>query len=700
MSKHSTDLMGKYEEAFQKYLDAYMVRRDLSLLEEMVTDDFCGYGTGFDESFYNVSRGLAIFKRDIASAPNPLHYTLHRHEIKLIDQYNAISVSELDIKTDINDQEVKLNKLRMMMLLHEEEGIVKLCGLHISFPSEVHDRDESYPLKELEERAHLLKRKVEEKTKILQQTIAEQKRTEKALRESEARYSTFINSISGLVFLKDEQFRYIVANKALTDFLGKPLEAVIGLSDFELMPTTEAAVNCRASDENAIKAGSVIIMEEVIGEQVFETTKFPVSLQNNKTGVGGFIRDITERASMEQKRQQIIKAESLNRMAGSIAHHFNNMLSIVIGNLELALTDSPLGAVGAEKPPDYLNEAMEGARRAAEMSAFILAYTGRLQQKMEVHDLSEVCQGIVAGLKETMPSGIRLVTDSPVSFELPARVAPDLVRQALAHLVANAREAMVDEEGEIRVSVITVKGMDISTTAVWPPDWKPGAEEYAAIQVTDTGCGIRAEDLGKVMDPFFSTKFTGRGIGLSVVLGIAQAHQGAVTVESEPGVGSTFQVLFPLADQETKSGRDKVIEPAASLETGGRILLVEDEEMVRNMIAAILRRLGFDVLIARDGMEALDTFRSRLDEIRLVITDLTMPRMNGWETLAALRAIRPDIPVILASGYDEAHVMASDHAEKPQAFLYKPFEIETLRKTLERVLGARQDAQAQIDGIV
>lgn len=144
----------------------------------------------------------------------------------------------------------------------------------------------------------------------------------------------------------------------------------------------------------------------------------------------------------------------------------------------------------------------------------------------------------------------------------------------MTHLVTNAREAIEHEEGEIRISVVTLQRVDVSTTAVWPPDWKPCAEEYAAIQVNDTGCGIRAEDLDKVMDPFFSTKFTGRGIGLSVVLGIVQAHQGAITVESEPGVGTTFQVLLPLADQETTPARDTVIEPVASLEMGGRILLV------------------------------------------------------------------------------------------------------------------------------
>jgi two-component system, cell cycle sensor histidine kinase and response regulator CckA len=306
---------------------------------------------------------------------------------------------------------------------------------------------------------------------------------------------------------------------------------------------------------------------------------FPVQIRTAKIEYGSgqyilaLVQDITERVELEERRQQIVKMESLNRMAGAIAHHFNNMLSIVIGNLDLALTDSNRVVMDGEKLVDHLDQAMEGARRAAEMSTFILAYTGQLKNKMEVHDLSEACEAIVAGLKETMPHGIRVVTDFSASPGSPAKVAPDLVRQALTHLITNAREAIEVEEGEIRVSIRTKRGIDILTTSIWPPDWNPDAEEYAAVQVTDTGCGISAENLGKVMDPFFSTKFAGRGIGLAVVLGIVQAHKGAVTVESELGVGSTFQVLFPLADQKITSRRDTAFEAAVSLETERCILL-------------------------------------------------------------------------------------------------------------------------------
>ena len=395
------------------------------------------------------------------------------------------------------------------------------------------------------------------------------------------------------------------------------------------------------------------------------------------------ISDITERFELDQRKQQIAKAESLSLMAGALAHHFNNMLSIVIGNLELTMNDLTAGSPNQE----HLSEAMEGARRAAEISTIMLTFTGQLQKKTGVRDLADITNGIVSELRHTFPRRIRIQNELSVSSRLFVNIDIDLIRQALAHLVTNALEAIEEDSGEVRVSIGTMQGEEISRTAAWPPDWKPGTGAYAVLEVSDTGEGIPAHNTGKVMDPFFSTKFTGRGIGLPVVLGIAQVHGGGIQFQSKSGSGSVFRMLFPLLDKKTQADQKTATESFVSSKPAGLVLLVEDEEIVRNTMGAILRRLGFDVLAAKDGGEALEIFRRRPEEIRLVITDLTMSGMNGWNTIAALRKIRPEIPVILASGYDNAHVMASDHAEKPQAFLHKPFEVKTLQETLERVLG-------------
>ncbi len=212
--------------------------------------------------------------------------------------------------------------------------------------------------------------------------------------------------------------------------------------------------------------------------------------------------------------------------------------------------------------------------------------------------------------------------------------------------------------------------------------------------MADTGCGTTNTDIEKLFDPFFTTKFTGRGLGLSVVIGIVQAHSGGVTVESEPGRGSIFRVFLPISTEELPCQPDL---PAMPVQTGktekisrnegcGAVLLIEDEEPVRNMARIMLTRLGYTVIEAKDGDEGLEIFKQHQDEIRCVLSDLTMPRMNGWETIAALRKLSPDIPVILSSGYDEALVMADEHTERPNSFIGKPYQLKSLGDAIRRAV--------------
>jgi two-component system cell cycle sensor histidine kinase/response regulator CckA len=223
----------------------------------------------------------------------------------------------------------------------------------------------------------------------------------------------------------------------------------------------------------------------------------------------------------------------------------------------------------------------------------------------------------------------------------------------------------------------------------FPIGWQPQDHAYACLEVVDAGCGIADKDIENLFDPFFSSKFTGRGLGLSVVIGIVRPHSGVVTVESEPGRGSIFRVFIPVSEEEVPQQPEKAAK-SPEFEGGGTVLLVDDEEMVREMAAAMLARLGFTVLEAKDGVEAVEVFRQRQDEIRCVLSDLTMPRMNGWETLTALRNIVPDLPVILASGYNEAQVMAGDHPQLPQVFLGKPYNLKGLSDAMSQALVNRK----------
>jgi len=219
----------------------------------------------------------------------------------------------------------------------------------------------------------------------------------------------------------------------------------------------------------------------------------------------------------------------------------------------------------------------------------------------------------------------------------------------------------------------------------YPTLWKPQDCAYACLELADTGCGIAGKDIENVFDPFFTSKFTGRGLGLAVVMGIVRTHAGAVAVESQLGRGSTFSVFLPL-DAEAVPKRPDNTSQAGIFDHKGTVLLVEDEEMVRHMASAILKRLGFTVLEAKDGVQAVEVFRERRDEIRCVVCDLTMPRMDGWETLAALRKIEPHIPVVLASGYSQSQVMSGDRSDWPHVFLGKPYTLKAISEAIARAL--------------
>ena len=410
--------------------------------------------------------------------------------------------------------------------------------------------------------------------------------------------------------------------------------------------------------------------------------------------------DITERkraeadkAALETQNRQLQKSESLGRMAASIAHHFNNQLGAVIGNLEMAMDELPKGT----STHQTLTKAMQSAWTAADMSGLMLTYLGQTHDKRDPLDLSYSCRKILPLIKTILPENVILETDFPTPRPIIMANIGEM-QQMLTNMITNAQESIGNNSGTITLSVKTVSSADIPTKNRFPVDWESLDKALACLEVTDTGCGIEDKDIEKLFDPFFSTKFTGRGMGLAVVLGLVNSHKGVITVDSKLGKGSTFRIFFPVSEeslqqsQAAETDRDVATDSASSkkFEEGGTVLVVEDEDMLRNMAAAMLESFGFTVLKTKDGIEALEVFGKHQSEIKFVLTDLTMPRMNGWETLTELRKLQPGIPVILASGYDLAHVMEGDHPELPQAFLAKPYNLRALRNAINQALENRK----------
>jgi PAS domain S-box-containing protein len=532
----------------------------------------------------------------------------------------------------------------------------------------------------------------------LRQEIVEREQAQDALRAASLYARNLIETSLDPLVTISAAGKITDVNTATEKITGRSRERLIGsdFADYMADPPLVRAGYSKVFAEGqitnyplAICHASGAITEVLCNASVYRNE------QGEVLGILAAARDITTlkraeagKAHLEAQNRQLQKAESLGRMAGAIAHHFNNQLQAVLLNLELALHDLPRQAGSGEN----LAAALQAAHKAAEVSGLMLTYLGQKKAEREPLDLSAACQHSLLLLRATLPGGVVLETDFPAPGPT-IRSSANQIQQVLANLVTNACEAMQHLPGSIRLTVRTVAAARLPTAQHFPADWRPQAPAYACLAVADTGSGILGPDVEKVFDPFFSTKFTGRGLGLAVVLGIVRAHDGAITVESQPGQGSVFRVFLPVSTIALAHPPAAVV-PAPTSAGSGTVLVVDDEPVIRRTVALALKRFGFTVLEAEDGVAAVALFGQCPAQIRCVLCDLTMPRMNGWETLAALRKLRPGIPVILSSGYSEAQALAGQHPERPQAFLRKPYEIKALYAAFTQALAHRPDSSA------
>jgi CheY-like chemotaxis protein len=310
----------------------------------------------------------------------------------------------------------------------------------------------------------------------------------------------------------------------------------------------------------------------------------------------------------------------------------------------------------------------------------MLAYSGRAQLAIKPVRLSEVVrelgQLLEASVSKKAPLDFRLDADLPV-----IEADPTQLRQVVMNLIINASEAMGDAAGTVTVTTRVADVPGSAPAGTWiggtPP---PG--RYVAFEVADAGCGMDAETLSRIFDPFFTTKFTGRGLGLAVVLGIVRGHGGHLAVDTAPGCGTVFAILFPpTAHPEEVGAVDQEAKPAATWTGCGTVLIVDDEPAVRRLARVMVERCGFDTLLAEDGEEALRVFSANRGLVTGVLLDLSMPRMGGRETLRELRRLDPDVPVLLSSGYPE-----QDPVPGATGFVQKPYRLATLTAALRAAL--------------
>jgi signal transduction histidine kinase/CheY-like chemotaxis protein len=393
------------------------------------------------------------------------------------------------------------------------------------------------------------------------------------------------------------------------------------------------------------------------------------------------IRVEANQRAIERRIQEAQRLESLGVLAGGIAHDFNNLLTAIIGHTSLLRLEKHVSDVAALS----LQEIEDAATRAAEICRQMLGYAGRGRFALQLLDLNQLIRGTRELLSVTIPKRARL--DFLLAPGLPAVLADEAqIRQLLANLLINAAEALPDGAGTITIS--TSYGHrtaeELSRTA-FAPQLNDG--EYVSLSVSDTGTGMTPETAARIFDPFFSTKFTGRGLGLAAVIGITRAHKGALRVETQRDAGSTFELLLPAQQRPAAAlaapGVADGSSDLANWRSTGTILVVDDQLGVRNLTRSVLERAGFTVILADSGEQGIETFRALAGEVRLVMIDLTMPGLDGRETLAELRRIHTGVPAILMSGYSSEDVVRShDHA-----FLQKPFTPAALRAAAKQALG-------------
>lgn len=516
----------------------------------------------------------------------------------------------------------------------------------------------------------------------LEERVQELKEAESALRQSQERLHTVIDNAPVIIWGVD-------ARGTLTFLEGKPLQEIgirpeqfVGTSVFEI---PDGRVPQLASQFRRALQGETFTNVEKMRGRIFEMRYAPLfDAEGEVDGIIGIAVDITERKQAEEALFQAQKLESLGVLAGGIAHDFNNLLVAMLGQTSLAER-----WLAPEHPArEHIRKAVDAAQKATSLTRQMLAYSGRGQFEI-----------VSINMNTLIDENIKLFRASvPKTVHLEARLAPELppiegdpaqMQQVIMNLILNAAEAIGQERGTVQVVTGVEEGANAGNDDGWHSSGElaPGGR-YVTVEIRDDGCGMSKGTLAKIFDPFFSTKATGQGLGLAAVLGIVHGHQGQIMVRSTPGKGTIFKLLFRASERETTPLEPVEPDDALPEQAGYVVLVVDDEDPVREAVTDVLSLEGIQVLTAADGQSALEIFSERADEIDLVLLDLSMPGISGDETLQRLRDINSSVPVILSSGYDKRDLRHRFSTRDLTGFIQKPYTAKRLSDSIWRYLAA------------
>ncbi|GIX47811.1 MAG: hybrid sensor histidine kinase/response regulator [Candidatus Tectimicrobiota bacterium] len=520
----------------------------------------------------------------------------------------------------------------------------------------------------------------------LVEDITARKNMEQALRQSEARYRTLFEDSHDAVYIVSRDGRLLAANRATQALLGYSWEELQQLNARDLYadPTARQRFQQEIERTGAVKDYAVQFRRKdgAVRDCLLTATVWR-DAQGQVGGYQGIIRDITEQKRLEAQVRQLQKMEALGTLAGGIAHDFNNILAAILGYTELALAD----AGHSEALRRHLQEVLAACRRARDLVKQILTFSRQQEQVRQLVSLPAVVKEALAFLRATLPTTIAIEQALDETLG-PVLADATQLQQMLLNLGANAAHAMREGGG---VLTVRLEGFDVDAAfAATHPPLRPGP--HARLVVRDTGHGIPPAIRERIFEPFFTTKGPGEGtgMGLAVVHGIVTQYGGAIEVESTPGQGTMFTIYLPLAEPLPVAPRPAA---AAPLQRGHEhILLVEDEAVLAQLGQELLTRLGYRVTVRTSSLEALEAFRANPQRFDLVLTDQTMPNLTGDRLAQELRRLRPDIPIVLCTGFSAMLTEARARELGIDALLLKPLTAEELSRTLRRVLDASRRA--------
>jgi PAS domain S-box-containing protein len=514
----------------------------------------------------------------------------------------------------------------------------------------------------------------------------ERKRAEEALAQSEAKMRSILNSVDEGFIVIDRDYRILSANKAFLNFASMREDQVIGRQCHEIMhqhrePCFESGEECPAKKtfETGRDQVAFHIHEDGFSNQYHvELKTYPmVDGSGNITSVIETINDVTEKHKLQEQLVQSQKMESVARLAGGVAHDFNNMLSIIIGHSELAM-----GQMDPSNPlVDDLSEIRKAAERSAALVRQLLAFARKQTVSPKVLDLNKTVSGMLKMLRPLIGENIDLVWQ-PGEEACLVKMDPSQIDQILANLCVNARDAI---NGIGRITIETAMVTIDPDFYTHHPDFFPG--EYVALSVSDDGCGMNSETLDYIFEPFFTTKEVGRGtgLGLATVYGIVKQNNGFIHVNSKPGQGTTFWLYLPRhAAQPFETQKNGSTEPPPG--GGETILLVEDEASILNMAKMMLEKLGYRVLSTASPNEAIRLAQAHKEKIRLLIADVIMPEMNGHDLAQQVETLNPKVACLFMSGYSGDVIAHQGMLSEEVHFIQKPFSMQDLAAKVRQIL--------------